>query len=599
MSTDFNFQHPPFDQLDPKQRQQVSTNLDIHYFQSQQKIVTAGEQASYLFIVIKGQVEERADNNAEVFAHYTVEDWFDVRSQFGGYAKHDYVALEETLCYALPSKVFRQLVSENSDFGDYFQRDLATRHQLVESREGNKNLAEFILTTIDEKNVQPAVVIEGETSLQQATVIMREQKLESLLVNHDGCFGMLTGTDLLHAAVLVQQSLDTPVSQLANFNLISVNKGEFLFNAMLLMTRNNIERVVVKEQQKIIGILEMAHVLSLFSTHSHVLALRIARATTIEELSEAAHTLNKLVENLCNNGIRTLFIMKLLATMNEQIISRVFQLSIPHQHHNHICLMVMGSEGRGEQIVKTDQDNGLVIEDGYDWPEKQQQLEQFSQYLLQLGYPPCPGNIMVNNPQWVQQQSQWSETIADWIETGHGDAMMNLAIVLDAHAIAGNKSLLRRLRKDLMAQMANRSVTLAFFAQPALKFHTPLTLFGNIKSKQAGLDIKKGGIFPIVHGIRALALEQAISPTNTLERIEQLAKLKVLDEDTAANLTEALLLFFKLRIQQLFPAESEQDYHVLKVDQLNHSQRDLLRHGLHVVKKFKQLLALHFNIRDY
>jgi CBS domain-containing protein len=206
---------------------------------------------------------------------------------------------------------------------------------------------------------------------------------------------------------------------------------------------------------------------------------------------------------------------------------------------------------------------------------------------------------MVNNPQWVQQQSQWSKTIANWIETGHGDAMMNLAIVLDAHAIAGNKSLLRRLRKDLMAQMANRSVTLAFFAQPALKFHTPLTLFGNIKSKQAGLDIKKGGIFPIVHGIRALALEQGISPTNTLERIEQLAKLKVLDEDTSANLTEALLLFFKLRIQQLFPAQQQQDYHVLKVDQLNHSQRDLLRHGLHVVKKFKQLLALHFNIRDY
>ncbi|WP_432463845.1 MULTISPECIES: DUF294 nucleotidyltransferase-like domain-containing protein [unclassified Agarivorans] len=599
MSTDFNFQHPPFDQLEPQQRQLVSSNLDIHYFQSQQKIVTAGTEAEALFIIIKGQVEERADNNDEVFAHYTHEDWFDVRSQFGGYAKHDYLALEETLCYALPSRIFRQLVSENSDFGDYFQRDLATRHQLVESREGNKNLAEFILTCIDERNVQPAVVIEGETSLQQATFIMREQKLESLLVNHDGCFGMLTGTDLLHAAVLVQQSLDTPVSQLANFNLISVNKGDFLFNAMLLMTRNNIERVVVKDEQKIIGVMEMSHLLSLFSTHSHVLALRIARASSIEELSEAALTLNRLVENLCNNGIRTLFVMKLLATMNEQIIHRVFDLSIDPEHHSHVCLMVMGSEGRAEQIIKTDQDNGLVLEDGYDWPEKQQQLEQFSDYLLQLGYPPCPGKIMVNNPQWVQSQSQWSETIANWVEIGHGEAMMNIAIILDAHAIAGNKSLLRHMRKDLMAQMAKRSVTLAFFAQPALKFHTPLTLFGKIKSKHAGLDIKKGGIFPIVHGVRALALEQSVIPTNTLERIECLAQLKILEADMAANLTEALLLFFKLRIQQLFPIDEEHDYHTLKLEQLNHSQRDLLRHGLHVVKKFKQQLALHFNIRDY
>ncbi|WP_026959511.1 DUF294 nucleotidyltransferase-like domain-containing protein [Aliagarivorans taiwanensis] len=595
MTSDFNFQHPPFDQLDSSQRQLLLDQLDIHYFQNQEKILSAGQESQFLFVILKGEVEERADNNDEIFAHYTLDDCFDIRSQFGGYCKHDYVALEECLCFALPSKVFRQLAEVNSDFADYFQNDLATRHQLVESRERNKNLAEFILTTIDESNVQLAVVIDGDTSLYQATKMMREQKLESLLVDYDGCIGMLTGTDLLHAAVLTQQSLDTPVSQLANFNLISVEQGEFLFNAMLLMTRNNIERVVVKQQHKVVGIMEMAHLLSLFSTHSHVLALQIARADSIDELANAAHTLNRLIENLCNNGIRTLFIMKLLATMNEQLIERVFRLCVPEQHHNAICLIVMGSEGRGEQIVKTDQDNGLIIEDSYDWPEREQQLQAFSDALLKLGYPPCPGKIMVNNPAWVKSQSDWTSTLDSWVESGHGDAAMNMAIMFDAHAVAGNRSLLRKLKRHLIQAMHQREVALSFFARPALQFSTPLTFLGNVRNE--GIDIKKGGIFPIVHGVRAMALEQGIEQTNTLERIEQLKQAKVIQPEHAANLSEALLLFFKLRIQQL--SDKTESYHHIDVANLQRGQRDLLRHALHVVKKYKQSLAHHFQIRDY
>ena len=134
------------------------------------------------------------------------------------------------------------------------------------------------------------------------------------------------------------------------------------------------------------------------------------------------------------------------------------------------------------------------------------------------------------------------------------------------------------------------------FYSPSLAVFTPLTLFGNVKKSKDGLDIKRGGIFPIVHGIRALSLEYALIEKNTFDRIEALQKKRILEPDTADNLTEALKLFFKLRLAQQLSEHHSGNNIELKL--LDRSERDLLRHSLHVVKKFKQWLGYHYQIRD-
>ncbi len=597
MPDSFNFQHPPFDELSPSQQKKLRENLDITYYPDGEQILTTGERATHLHIIIKGVVEELSQDTSEVYAHYTSDDLFDIRSQLGGYCKHDYKCIEESICYLLPSDVFRELMAENGEFADYFQTDLSQKYAQLEAREGDKNLGEFILTHIDESNLQPAMVIGADVSIKTATQMMQEQKLETLLVEHEGHYGVLTVTDLLHAAVLDEQPSSEPVRHYASFNLIAIEKGDFLFNAMLAMTQHHIERVVVKDGETILGILEMSHLLSLFSTHSHVLALRIARASTIAELKSAAGTTNKLVENLTNNGIKIVFIMKLLATINEQIMRRLFELLVPVDIQPHICLMVLGSEGRGEQILKTDQDNGLIIEDNFHWPEQQQTMELFSQTLLELGYPPCPGKVMVNNPEWVKYESDWVNSTLNWINSGSGDDLMKLAIVADCHGVAGNNKLICRFRQQIFSLAGEQEVSMSNFAKVALQFSTPLTLFGNLKSGDSGLDIKKGGIFTLVHGVRALALKQGVEQTNTLERIQRLKQLKVLDEKMANNLRESFQLFLRLRLKQQLSEKNTSN--LLQLQSISRNERDLLRQSLHAVKKFKGHLAHHFMIRDY
>ncbi|MGF1726600.1 DUF294 nucleotidyltransferase-like domain-containing protein [Photobacterium nomapromontoriensis] len=598
MTEPFNTTQPPFDRLSESQQQQLADALDVAYYRHGEILIDAGSRCDHLYIMIKGSVEETSKEATH--AHYTSDDLFDVRAQLEPDCRHRYTALEDTLCYLLPKPLFLEFYHGNPLFAAYFDTDLARRRQLIESAQHQQNLAEFILTKIDDSNIQPCLLLPRSCSLRAATEQLQQHRMDAALVEagDEHPYGIITRTNLLHAVMLDNFPPEAAIDHVATAPVICVNKGDYLFNAMLAMTRHKVKRVSVHDGDQLAGMLDLTQVLSLFSTHSHVLTLRIARARSIDELALAASSQQRLVETLFNNGIHTRFVMELIATVNEQIIDKAFRLVVPYDLQSHCCLIVMGSEGRGEQILKTDQDNGLIVEDGFDWPTLPAVMATLTHTLSQLGYPPCPGKVMVNNPKWVKPQSAWRHALTDITTTGNEQAMMDLAILTDSHAIAGNLTLFTPLKQQLHRQMTDNALLLATFTRPALHFSVPLSLFGNLKAGKDGLDIKQGGIFPVVHGCRALALEANIQDTNTFTRIEQLAARKVLEPTTASNLSEALKLFIKLRLRQQLdlPAGGLQQH--LNLNRLSRTDRDLLRHSLHIVKKFKEWLGYHYQIRD-
>ncbi|WP_260261245.1 DUF294 nucleotidyltransferase-like domain-containing protein [Vibrio intestinalis] len=608
MPDKFNMQSPPFDRLNEAQQQSLRSSLDVAYFRERETILQSGSASSHLHILIKGAVEEQSNDGKEIFAHYANDDLFDVRALFDGQAKHSYIALEDTLAYLLPKSVFVDLYNQNGQFAAYFDNNLAKRQALLEAAQQQKNLAEFILTKVDSDIYHPPMIISHSLPLNQVTAELKSNALDSALIElanddprlakapNELPYGIITRTNMLHAVMLDGLPLDTPVGEVATFPVEHVDDGDFLFNAMITMTRNRMKRLMVCDGKQPIGMLDMTQILSAFSTHSHVLTLSIARASSVEELAIASNRQRQLVDSLLSNGIRTRFIMELISAVNEQIIEKAFELIVPPALHDHCCLIVLGSEGRGEQILKTDQDNALIIKDGLEWHQCGAIMEKLTHTLQQLGYPLCPGNVMVNNPQWVKTQTEWQTTLSQWSKATSADQVMNLAIMADAHAVAGNKDILLPVSKHLHKIMLNNMLTLQDFTRPALHFSIPLTLFGNVKKDKQGLDVKSGGIFPIVHGIRALSLEYGLREKNTFCRIEALANKNILEPDTADNLAEALKLFFKLRLNQQL--SNQHSHNRIDLSQLERSERDLLRHSFHVVKKFKQFLGYHYQIRD-
>ncbi|WP_426416708.1 putative nucleotidyltransferase substrate binding domain-containing protein [Aestuariirhabdus sp. LZHN29] len=600
-----DIQHPPFKYLSREELDFLMTHLKVREYEPDSVIFDADQIVDDFFVVQQGVVGE-TDPNAEdgegMITHYIADDCFGALAIMNGISQHRFTALEKTRCLTLDKPSFVTLISDNKNFGNFFRERLAAKAKLWNRSARSRDANSFMISQIDADCMRQPLVLPADTSIDEAVREMRAQKQDCVLVVRDRKYGMITGTDLLKALIIEDADRNEAVGNYACYKLVCVEKGDFLFNALVMMTRHHIERVVVMEQDKLAGIVELTDILSFFSSHSHVIGLQIEKASSISQLRRAAKDLNGLVESLIELGVRIPFAMDLLAALNARIMSKLFRYVMPQEVLNNTCLIVLGSEGRGEQILKTDQDNALIVRNGFVHEELPALLDKFSEELVSFGFPPCPGKVMVNNPKWVMEEDRWQEQIGQWFATPTPDAMIDLAIVLDAHPIGGDKKLFKKWQKRLIEQPRQDLVTLGHMARGSLEFSTPLTFFGNLKTSNEGIDIKKGGIFPLVNGLRTLSLENKIKETNSYKRLAALVKAQVIEAATADNISEALSLFVEIRLKQQIarlndPAAGALGSNDIEIKKLNRLERDLLREALQVVKEFKALLSRHYQIQ--
>lgn len=604
---DVDLSQLPFTLLDDEGRDLIRQGLDLAYFDRGDIILETGQVGECVFLIHKGEVAEidpTLPSSTARIGHYTAGDLFGAISILNGNSRYRFKAEQECLCYLLPKALFLQLCHHYPDFNNFFRQSLAHKARLLTEKraDGGVTMAGFMLAKVSECMRKP-LLMAATTDIASAVQQLNESHADSLLVETQGQLGMVTKTDLLNGLVLGESMVSSPVDEVAHFNLVTVAPDQYLFEVLVLMTRHKVARVVVLEQNVLKGVVELTDVLSYFSSRSYVVSLQVEQANSLEALSAASQRTPELVNALMAQGVKLRFAMDLLAALNGRIIHKAWEFTVDARYREQSCLMVMGSEGRGEQILKTDQDNGLIIADGAQLPDIERHMQGLTDTLIKLGYPPCPGNIMVSNPDWIATVSQWKSKIAGWALTRDGDSLMKLAIMLDSHAVAGNPGLLDRVRDELFDRCSHDEMLLSYFARAALRFSTPLTLFGSLKKPLHGIDIKKGGIFPIVHGVRTMALERRITATSTLDRLDALAIDGRLDRRFADDLGEALALFTELRLKQQLaalhkpssPLTSNNTNRVV-VQTLSSLERDLLREALHIVKDFKQRLSHRYHL---
>ncbi len=610
-----NSEIPPFDLLSEDQLAVLTQSLSIVYFEAGEDIIPAGGSPEGIYIIIKGQVEEydesiEGDRNAQRVAQYSEGDLFGSLAVLKGRAKDKYQAFEECICHMVPAKTFLDLVHDNPEFRHFFHKGLATMEKQRSRMSVPQGGDDFSLVRIRDSVLRKPVIVSPETTIAEAVARMRVDHIDSILVDCDTCtskYGLVTGTDLLDALALGAKTPDCPVAEVATRDLITCQANDFLFNALIVMTRKHIKRVVITDQGQVVGVSELTDILSYLTGQTHLMGVQIEKAKTVEDLKHASKALNALIRALNAKGVKIRFMMELLAALNGRLVAKLFETTMPKHVLDNTALTVLGSEGRWEQIVKTDQDNALIIADGFDWDdhERTKLLDQFTADLISIGFPRCPGNIMVSNPDWSLTVSGWKQVMKSWTQDMSEETQMKMAISLDGHFVAGNKKLFEEMSLWAHENLRGNDIFLAHFAQPVMNFGVPLTLFGNVKTDAQGLDIKKGGIFPLVHGVRALALKYRCRQTNTYRRIEELVQKGAIHEHLGRNLESALSLFMQLRLQtQLEQLDesgtddgSQVTHNRILVKSLNRLDRDLLREALHVIKEFKDWLALELHIR--
>jgi CBS domain-containing protein len=585
----------PFDRLTPTEAEMARAALDIGYFRPGETIIPRDGAADSLYIVIKGAVEER--DAAEVVSLRGPGDCFDSRALVQGGGSNAFVAREETLCHLLPREMALKLINRNPRFAAFFYLDISRKLESAAGANEEARLSPMMRARVRELRLQEPEMIESTATIEAAAWRMHEVAATALLVKDGERIGILTKTDLADAAILKRLPLESPIGAIAQYKMIAVDAGDFVSRALMQMTKHNKRRVVVEEQGEYIGILEDIDLLSFLAGNARMVAARIDRAHSVADLAAAAADIQAQTRVLRRQGVKIEVVSEIVSDLNRHLLAKAFRLVAPSSIAQKGSLIVMGSEGRGEQTIRTDQDNGLILSEPVPEADLEKFRADFTDALERFGFPPCPGDVMVRNPIWSKPVEDFRADFRRWLAMRDKDAFMNIAIFYDAEAVAGDPEWLSITKSELAEMMCAEPVLLAHFARAADQFASPIGLFNNLvvdKSRGDSLDLKKGGIFPIVHGVRSLAIQHRLTETNTAARIERLGDLGVLGRETARELIEALRYLMTLKLDSELAAVEAASR--VRPAELTTMERDLLRDALQIVKKFREYLRRHFNL---
>ena len=478
--------------------------------------------------------------------------------------------------------------------------------------ETQREMLSLVTARIRDTYLRKPYYVDGGADLVSVCRELSQRGLTQALVRDtkEGAsrLGIFTTTDLRDALLRSVPPQQLAVREVAHFDLIGVAADADLFEALWLMVRHRVHRLIVRDGEgpdaPVIGVLGQLDLVSFVANHSHIVALQIDDAGTVAELGLAAERIDEMVRLMHGSGIRIERVTRLVSELNTRLFARLWAVLAPPEVVDNTCLLVMGSEGRGEQILKTDQDNALLLRDGFEYAGLEALAAQFNAALAQLGYPRCPGDIMLTNPMWRQPLAAFKDTIRDWIysspTTGVNDGPMHLAIFFDAACVAGDASLLQEARAHLDRILSGNSQYLARFAAAADQFQEPGNWFKRLTTKrdEQPLDLKKLGTFPIVHGVRALALEYGVREHGTAARVDRLVALQRLEPDLARDLVDALRLLMGIRLTHQLKqrAQGLVATNEVRPSALSTLEREPLHDALAIVKRFRSYLRVHYRL---
>jgi CBS domain-containing protein len=600
----FSFEVSPFNALDATEQVLVRDTARCLPFQATNPLLLPDTAPEHLWVIHSGHAQLDEDGHVHVLTQGEAISW---RAMLTGRCNAHVVALDEVLAWQIPKAVLLELLGTNPRFSARVFASLAQNLSDDAEMDHNRELMSLMLVRVKDMYLQKPFYVDGQLDLVSVCRLLSDAKVTNALVRDvQGDverIGMFTTTDLRDALLNPTPADQLRVADVARYELISLEPEAELFDALLIMLRHRVHRVLVKDGDTILGLLSQLDLMSFMSNHSHLITLQVEQATTVAELQAAALQVDDSIKLLQRGGMRIEIISRLVSELNSQIFARLWTLLAPPELIQNSCLLVMGSEGRGEQILKTDQDNALLLADGYTPSNLQSVTRRFSDTLLEFGYPPCPGDIMVTNPMWCQPLASFREAIGEWLFGADPEGKMNLAIFMDARAVAGDAALLANARAHALKLVLGSDSFVSRMASAIDQFPEPVNNWWKrlplLHSREPEIfDLKKIGTFPIVHGARALALQYRLDALGTVERLQTLANRELLPAPLVRDLIETLRMLMALKLRNNLRQRSlgQPISNLVELDSLGALDRDQLKEALSIIRQFKQFLRHHYRL---
>jgi len=587
----------------------------------------------YLYLVKEGLVEIIALTPGGV---EMVVDYRPAGAFFGGtpiFTNEPYTAgartVQTTECYLIPQELLTRTARLHPHITEHFTRTILSRvrnlyadliddhHQRslaeVEVYPFKKRLSEIMSTPVE--SCAPSA------NVREVARQMTEQGIGAILVREGASpvAGIITKQDLV-GKVLARAVVScdgATAAEIMTPNPLTMPPDAFMYEATAFMMSHRIRHLPVLDQGEIVGMVSMRDLMSFRSQKVLLLVGRVREAGTLEELAEARASLVVIAKALQGETRSHFETMEVLSHIHHCLQRRCFELVLEEMKQQgyalpaiRFCFIIMGSGGRKEMLLGPDQDNGLIYEnfaedqaaevDAFFLPF----TERLVQALARIGYPLCNGKVMANNPLWRGRLKEWQARVASWVSEPEPKRVMYSTIFLDFMPLVGDPTLCQDLRQSLHREVRQSPVFLYYLLRNDLNLRAPTGLLGRFAVERRGehkgqLSLKASGSIFIVDCVRIFLLEAGVDATTTVERIDQLVKLNVFEQDTAEHLKAALeaFTFLRLRNEIALIEQGETPSPYLDPHALNKNEQDLLREAFRVAGKLQDATKRHFNIR--
>ncbi len=556
----------PFSFLSEDILKEISKEFSIAHYSSGTRLFYQGKsKVEDLYIILKGAAER----------YYEEEERKTLRGVLGegdlyggismlinnGIAVRSIQILENTYFYTLPKKAFLKLCNEHEVFAEYFTGSFGKRMMnrsyasIIKNHVGSINSeTQFFNLQVEEIYHKNILACSEDTTIQQAAALMSGRKCSSIFIKTtEGDFtGVVTDTDLRRKVIAKGYDISSPIADIMSSPLHSVQIDSMVSEALLEMMDTNLKHLAVRSKQgEVVGIVTNRDLLTAQEQSPFFVVRELASASGMDEIIDKQTRMPRLIQNMINSGAKAKTITKLISSISDAILDKLvgFALKELGPAPAPFVFLIVGSEGRHEQTLKTDQDNAIIYGD-VSKAESTAAKEYFLKFgelvctwLDQAGYDFCKGNVMAMNPKWCQPLSIWKRYFYSWIRVSTPKDLMQANIFFDLRGGAGNIELVDELRLFLFESLEGWTRFFRDLAVNALGFKPPLGFFRNFVVESKGehrnkLDIKKS-MTPIVDFARTYALNNNISETNTQERLYRLYLEKVLNEETYNDLDQA------------------------------------------------------------
>lgn len=459
---------------------------------------------------------------------------------------------------------------------------------------------------------RPPVFCAAGSTVREAAKIMQERNITCVVVSdEDRPSGIFTVRDLNRVTASCSGNpADLLLRDCMTPRLITLREDAYLFDAISLMSRHNFHRVgVVNDNGELVGVLTDTDLLSLQTRTPLYMLSEIERAESIEQLQRMNARLFEMINLVYQGGVEIRGVVQLIAYFNDAFTLRLIQLLEQNEGialPPGVAYLSLGSEGRHEQTLRTDQDSALVYRDDFP-PDQMPVLERFAGRLIDclelLGVPRCPGNTMATNPQWRHSMTEWMSILETWISTPLQDNVVNFGMFQDMRVMHGELSFEAELRDHIYKTAHSMSLFFPSMARNIVRFKPPIGMFGRLLVEKNGpgrgkIDLKKGGLFAIVRGISLLALEVNIIGGSTWEKIERLRHTSLLSSKDLDEIEESFNTLMKMRLGRQLAARTanqEADNYVDPLVMLE-KNRVQLRAALRGVETLLKIMRSHYQL---